>query len=65
MSPEELFTQETGMVPDHNHDYIIDLMKKFAKQEVITELEKHIVHPMKPGYRRHDILNKIKQLKNA
>jgi len=29
----------------------------------ISQLEQHIVHPMKPGYRRHDILDKIKELK--
>ena len=30
----------------------------------ISQLEQHIVHPMKPGYRRHDILDKIKELKS-
>ena len=65
MDPEELFTQETGKIPDHNHDFIVSLMKKYAKQEVLKELKNHIVHPMKPGYRRHDILNRIKEIENA
>ena len=30
----------------------------------IEILQEHIEHPTKPGYRRHDILNKIKELKS-
>jgi len=33
------------------------------KKSIIEELEKHIEHPMKPGYKRHDILERIKELK--
>ncbi len=38
---------------------VIDLIRKFT----IRELEDCIEHPTKPGYRRHDILNKIKLYK--
>ncbi len=30
----------------------------------IEILEKHIEHPTKPGYKRHDVLNTIKSLKS-
>jgi hypothetical protein len=33
-------------------------MKEFA----ISQLQQHIEHPTKPGYKRHDILEKIKEL---
>jgi len=39
-------------------------MIEFAKQSVINELKRHIVHPNKPGYRRKDILLRIKELEN-
>jgi len=39
------------------------LMLEYAKLVVIEELEKHIEHPTKPGYKRHDIVNRIKELK--
>lgn len=38
-------------------------MEDYARFKVIEELQKHIEHPMKPGYRRHDIINRIKELK--
>lgn len=38
---------------------VINIIRNFT----IQELEKHIEHPSKPGYRRHDILDKIKQYK--
>jgi len=47
-------------VPNEMYSYMAD----FAKQSAIEELKKHIEHPTKPGYKRHDILNKIKQLEN-
>ena len=39
--------------------------KQFEKQKLefaIEQLKQHIEHPTKPGYKRHDILNKIKEL---
>ena len=47
-------------VPTQMYSYMAD----FAKQCVIEELEKHIEHPTKPGYKRHDILNRLKELRN-
>lgn len=40
------------------------LMGEYAKLSIIEELEKHIEHPTKPGYKRQDILNRIKELKS-
>lgn len=52
-------------------------MKKSNKKPVLSEIEvivlqkqieildKHIEHPMKPGYRRTDVLATIKRLKKA
>ena len=65
---EELFKEEfdnTECFIDYDKtglEVIKTAMIKFAKLSIIEELKKHIEHPMKPGYRRHDILNKIKQL---
>ena len=42
---------------------VCEFAKEFGRLSAIDELEKHVVHPKKPGYRRHDILNKIKELK--
>jgi hypothetical protein len=39
-------------------------LEKAKLEFAISQLEQHIVHPMKPGYRRHDILDKIKELKS-
>jgi len=41
-------------------------MKKQCASKIayaIKILEQHIEHPNKPGYRRHDIMEKIKELK--
>lgn len=54
-----------------NKDKIDKLLKKIESQHdektiiktQIELLEKHIVHPKKPGYNRSDILSKIKELK--
>lgn len=43
----------------------MDIKLEKAKLEfAIEQLEQHIVHPMKPGYRRHDVMDKIKELKS-
>lgn len=43
------------------------MANKITKEEIckllIKELEKHIEHPTKPGYKRHDILKRIEELK--
>jgi hypothetical protein len=38
-------------------------IEKVKLEFAIEHLEQHIVHPMKHGYRRHDIMAKIKELK--
>jgi hypothetical protein len=38
-------------------------IEKEKLEFAIAQLEQHIVHPMKPGYRRHDVMDKIKELK--
>ena len=35
---------------------------KLHLQSQIDLLKEFIEHPMKPGYKRHDVLNKIKEL---
>jgi len=37
-------------------------IEKEKLEFAIEHLKQHIVHPMKPGYRRHDVINKIKEL---
>jgi hypothetical protein len=39
-------------------------IEKAKLEFAIEQLEQHIVHPMKPGYRRHDVMDKIKELKS-
>lgn len=36
----------------------------YSKEQVITILESFVEHPTKPGYKRKDILNFIKEFKN-
>lgn len=38
--------------------------EKSKIQFAIEQLKEHIEHPKRPGYRRHDILEKIKLLEN-
>ncbi len=42
--------------------YEFDTVKSLMKEYVIQVLNKHIEHPTKPGYKRHDILDKIKEI---
>jgi hypothetical protein len=39
-------------------------MNEFAKISIIEELKKHIEHPTKPGYKRQDIIDRIKELES-
>jgi hypothetical protein len=38
---------------------------KLHLQSQIDLLKEFIEHPMKPGYKRHDVLNKIKELEET
>jgi len=42
---------------------VCSLIRRAKIEAKIEELKKHIEHPTKPGYRRHDIMDKIKELK--
>ena len=39
--------------------------KKYSTEEVVSLLESLIEHPSKPGYKRHDIISKIHEIKNG
>jgi hypothetical protein len=41
------------------------IMEEYARIVVINELKKCIEHPRKPGYKRHDILDRIKELESG
>lgn len=41
---------------------IIKAFEEFARMQVIAELKRHITHPTKPGYKRSDIVARIKEL---
>jgi hypothetical protein len=56
-----------------NEDYYMEIdyndtlslaMREYAKLSIIEELKKHIEHPTKPGYKRLDIVKRIKELEN-
>jgi len=62
-----------NIISHHLRDITIIIYKsgansKYAQAKIIQAqidiLNKHIEHPSKPGYKRHDILNKIKELKS-
>lgn len=60
------FTQLESI--DHAYlDFLAGANSKWVRAEkIMTQievLELHIEHPTKPGYRRHDILDRIKSLK--
>lgn len=56
---------KTDIKNKHSIDYAVkQKMIEFAKMSVIEELKKHIEHPTKPGYRRLDIVKRIKELEN-
>lgn len=40
-------------------------MIEFAKLHVLNELTKVIEHPNKPGYKRSDVINRIKEINNS
>jgi seryl-tRNA synthetase len=63
-------TNKSGFEPEWNDlipAFIGGVRSKFVKQEMLQAqiyiLEQHIEHPTKPGYKRNDVLNSIKNLK--
>ena len=47
-------------------DFIAGVTSKYVERQklefAIEQLKEHIEHPTKPGYKRHDVLAKIKEL---
>ena len=46
----------------HDEEYYAKKIYKLHLQSQIDLLKEFIEHPMKPGYKRHDVLNRIKEL---
>ena len=49
-----------------NNEVVFETEKKdkiYTHDEVIKILESVVEHPNKPGYKRHDIINLIKEMK--
>ena len=63
MLPEEKFIKD--YLKEHGIYSVPEIMAAYAKFKVVEELKNHIEHPTKPGYRRHDILNRIKEIENG
>jgi len=58
MNVEEFFEEELSGEP-----LIQDTVEEALLLFGIQLLEKHIEHPNKPGYRRSDVLNSIKEMR--
>lgn len=41
------------------------IAQNYMRNCLIDELKKHIEHPTKPGYKRSDIINRIKELETS
>ena len=39
--------------------------RKRDNEMIVAVLKEHVEHPKKPGYKRHDILDKINELENS
>ena len=73
ISPKKFLSQKYGKIDTKDEQGTINgafwitvqkNLEEYAKLCVIAELKEHIEHPNKPGYRRHDILNRIKELED-
>lgn len=62
-----IFAHATGVAGNDGQYYhyadVCKLIRLAKIQAKIEELEKHVEHPTKPGYRRKDIIKKIEDLK--
>ena len=63
MKTSENFLRERGYNLFATSPFI-EMLDEFAKLSIIEELRKYIEHPTKPGYKRHDIINRIEELEN-
>lgn len=61
MSSKVISWEEMEMSGEYD-DYS-SMAREFVRLHLINELEKHIEHPTKPGYKRQDILERIEFLK--
>jgi Mn-dependent DtxR family transcriptional regulator len=59
----ELLVDNTG-VSTEQATIIARKIDRLYKQSHIDLLKEFIEHPTKPGYKRHDILDRIKKLEN-
>ena len=62
---EEFLTmidERDGTMWTEDNADIIKALEEFARMQVIAELKQHIEHPTKPGYKRSDIVARIKEL---
>jgi len=59
----ELIVDNTG-VSTEQAQIITRKIKKLHLQSQIDLLSQFVEHPTKPGYRRHDVLEKINELEN-
>jgi hypothetical protein len=50
---------------DLERDLMISSDELTIPKLLAEELKKHIEHPMKPGYKRHDIIARIKELEDG
>lgn len=62
LDAQESYTRNLSVLPLGTSKIIKQNMIEFAKLCVIAELKKHIEHPTKPGYKRSDIIARIKEL---
>ncbi len=59
---KEIIEAEFFREAEFNWDIPAKKIYKLHLQSQIDLLKEVIEHPMKPGYRRHDVLDKIKKL---
>lgn len=55
---DEIMALNNHLVP--TPEEFVDIMRKYTAMV----LEQHIEHPTKPGYKRSDIVKRIKELKS-
>lgn len=63
---KQILSQSTPLIPETEKTFIAGATSKYVEKEklkfAIDQLKVHIEHPTKPGYKRHDVLAKIKDL---
>jgi hypothetical protein len=62
ITPDQMFESNPIFPPGISREACKAFMEVYAKHRVIEELKSHVEHPTKPGYKRHDIVKRIKEL---